>query len=81
MTDNIRETAKPLSGKHSVHVNSIYTDGGVAEALWKETPVVARKVGGIPLQNRNNEWQFIPVMEKYAIKKHCQKACKMVEWD
>ncbi|MBN2287758.1 MAG: glycosyltransferase, partial [Candidatus Glassbacteria bacterium] len=31
----------------------------VAEALWKETPVVASKVGGIPLQIKNGESGFL----------------------
>ncbi len=44
----------------------------VTEALWKETPVIARNVGGIPLQVLDNKTGFLVGSEKEAAKRCIQ---------
>ncbi|MBN2042601.1 MAG: glycosyltransferase [Candidatus Aenigmarchaeota archaeon] len=67
-----------LQRKSSVVIQNSKKEGFglvVAEALWKETPVVARRVGGIPLQVRNGKTGFLIGSKKEGI-----KACiKLIE--
>jgi hypothetical protein len=47
--ERLRELAEPLRGARVLHLNAT-PYGGVAETLWKGTPMVAGEAGGIPMQ-------------------------------
>lgn len=59
---------------HVVFQNSIKEGFAltVSEALWKNTPVIAKGVGGIPLQVKNNKTGFIMKNEKEGVKRAVQ---------
>lgn len=62
-----------LQRKSSVIIQNSKKEGFgmvVAEALWKETPVVSRRVGGIPLQIINGKTGFL-INSQHEAAKRC----------